>query len=50
MYGMFAILESVRQLRGEAFRQVKDVKTSLVQGVGGMFTAAATLVLSNQEP
>jgi hypothetical protein len=29
---------------------VKDVKTSLVQGVGGMFTAAATLVLSNQEP
>jgi acetyl-CoA acetyltransferase len=50
MYGMFAILEAVRQLRGEAFRQVKDVKTSLVQGVGGMFTAAATLVLSNQEP
>ena len=50
MYGMFAILEAVRQLRGEAFRQVQDVKTSLVQGVGGMFTAAATLVLSNQEP
>ncbi len=50
MYGMFAILESVRQLRGEAFRQVDGVKTSLVQGVGGMFTAAATLVLSNQEP
>jgi len=50
MYGMFAILEAVRQLRGEAFRQVDGVKTSLVQGVGGMFTAAATLVLSNQEP
>jgi len=50
MYGMFAILEAVRQLRGEAFRQVPGVKTSLVQGVGGMFTAAATLVLSNQEP
>ncbi|KAB7560251.1 thiolase, partial [Verminephrobacter sp. Larva24] len=48
MYGMFAILESVRQLRGEAFRQVEHVRTSVVQGVGGMFTAAATLVLSNQ--
>ena len=50
MYGMFAIQESVRQLRGEAFRQVGGVKTSVVQGVGGMFTAAATLVLSNQLP
>ncbi len=50
MYGMFAILESVRQLRGEAFRQLPDVQLSVVQGVGGMFTAAATLVLSNQLP
>jgi acetyl-CoA acetyltransferase len=50
MYGMFAIQEAVRQLRGEAYRQVADVKTSVVQGVGGMFTAAATLVLSNQRP
>ncbi len=50
MYGMFAILEAVRQLRGEAFRQVDGAKTSVVQGVGGMFTAAATLVLSNQQP
>ncbi|MDB5820952.1 MAG: acetyl-CoA acetyltransferase-like protein [Rhizobacter sp.] len=50
MYGMFAMQESVRQLRGEAFRQVPGVRTSVVQGVGGMFTAAATLVLSNQRP
>jgi acetyl-CoA acetyltransferase len=50
MYGMFAILEAVRQLRGEAFRQVDNVHTSVVQGVGGMFTSAATLVLSNQLP
>jgi len=48
MYGMFAILEAVRQLRGEAFRQVEGAKTSLVQGVGGWFISAATLVLSNQ--
>lgn len=50
MYGMFAIQESVRQLRNEAFRQVDDVELSVVQGVGGMFTAASTLVLSNQRP
>lgn len=50
MYGMFAIQEAVRQLRGEAFRQLDKVTTSVVQGVGGMFTAAATLVLSNQLP
>lgn len=50
MYGMFAIQEAVRQLRGEAFRQLDKVRTSVVQGVGGMFTAAATLVLSNQSP
>jgi acetyl-CoA acetyltransferase len=50
MYGMFAIQEAVRQLRGEAYKQVAGVKTSVVQGVGGMFTAAATLVLSNQLP
>ncbi|MCZ4313960.1 thiolase [Comamonadaceae bacterium G21597-S1] len=50
MYGMFAIQEAVRQLRREAFRQVDKVRTSVVQGVGGMFTAAATLVLSNELP
>lgn len=48
MYGMFAILEAVRQLRGEAFRQVKNVRTSFLHGVGGMFLAAGSLVLSNQ--
>ncbi|MQA96645.1 MAG: thiolase [Streptosporangiales bacterium] len=50
MYGMFAMQESVRQLRREAFKQVENVHTSVVQGVGGMFTAAATLVLSDRLP
>jgi acetyl-CoA acetyltransferase len=45
MYGMFAIQESVRQLRGEAAAQVPDVNVSVAQGVGGMFMAAGTLVL-----
>jgi acetyl-CoA acetyltransferase len=45
MYGMFLLLESVRQLRGEAPAQVPDVEVSLAQGVGGMFMAAGTVIL-----
>jgi hypothetical protein len=45
MYGMFAIQECVRQLRGEAAAQVPDVEVSVAHGIGGMFQAAATLVL-----
>jgi acetyl-CoA acetyltransferase len=48
MYGMFAILESVRQLRGEAEAQVDGVETSLVHAPGGMFSATSTLILGNQ--
>jgi acetyl-CoA acetyltransferase len=50
MYGMFAIQEAVRQLRGEAVVQVPDVQTSFVQGVGMMFGAGGSLVLSNRKP
>lgn len=49
MYGMFAIQESVRQLRGEAAAQVDGVRVSVAHGVGGMFFAAGTLVLTNDE-
>jgi acetyl-CoA acetyltransferase len=49
MYGMFAIQESVRQLRGEAAAQVPDARVSVAQGVGGMFTSAGTLVLGTAE-
>jgi acetyl-CoA acetyltransferase len=49
MYGMFAIQESVRQLRGEAAAQLPDIRTSIAHGVGGMFHAAGTLILSNDE-
>ena len=49
MYGIFPIIEATRQLRGECgARQVPDVKRSLVNGMGGMLSAAGTLVLSNE--
>ena len=50
MYGMYAIQESVRQVRGEAPHQVDGVQTSFCQGVGGMFMAAGSLVFTNEEP
>jgi acetyl-CoA acetyltransferase len=50
MYGMFAIQEAVRQLRGEAVEQVPGVGISFVQGVGMFFAAAGSLVLGNRRP
>jgi len=48
MYGMYALQESVRQLRGEAAAQVDGVTTSLTHAIGGMFQAAATAILSTE--
>ena len=50
MYGMFAMQESVRQLRSEAAHQVPDVKVSFCRGVGGMFMAAGSLIFTNEPP
>ena len=50
MYGMFALQESVRQVRGTAPAQVPNVKISVAHGVGGMFSASGTVVLTNQRP
>lgn len=44
--GMFALIEGVRQLRGEGPGvQVDGVTTSLVHGWGGYLSAAATMIL-----
>lgn len=46
MYGMFALQESIRQVRGEAAAQVKDVEISFSQGIGGMFEVAASAIFA----
>jgi acetyl-CoA acetyltransferase len=50
MYGMFAILEAVRQLRGDAAAQVPGAAISFVQGVGLYFGASGSLILANRLP
>lgn len=47
MYGMYALQESVRQLRGIAPAQVDGATVSVCHGVGGMFTASGTVIMSN---
>ena len=42
MYGMYALQESVRQMRGTAPAQIPGAKISVCHGVGGMFAASGT--------
>ena len=50
MYGMYALQESVRQMRGIAPAQIEDAKISVCHGVGGMFAASGTIVFGNEAP
>jgi acetyl-CoA acetyltransferase len=50
MYGMYLLQEAIRQVRGTAPHQVPNLKVSFVQGVGGMFGAMGSAVLTNEPP
>jgi acetyl-CoA acetyltransferase len=50
MYGVFTVIEAVRQLRGEAgVRQVAGAKTAVAHGNGGMLSSQSTAVLGTEE-
>ena len=50
MYGIFALIEAVQQLRGECgTRQVADAKTALVQGNGGVLSSQSTAILGTAD-
>ena len=48
MYGMYALQESVRQMRGIAPAQVEGAEVSVCLGVGGMFGASGCVVFGTQ--
>jgi acetyl-CoA acetyltransferase len=50
MYGIFALIEGVRQLRGNCGeRQIAGAKTALAHGNGGTLSSQATAILGLAE-
>ena len=50
MYGMFLLVEAVRQLRGDAGeRQIPDHRVAVAHGSGGVLSTMGTVVLGTEE-
>lgn len=47
MYGLFALVEAARQVRGEAANQIKGVELALAHGNGGTLSSQATVILGS---
>jgi acetyl-CoA acetyltransferase len=48
MYGLLAIVEAARQLRGESTGQVKDCHVALAHGNGGVLSTQCTVLLGDE--
>ncbi|WP_459617348.1 thiolase [Bordetella sp. 2513F-2] len=50
MYGLFLLIEAVRQLRGECGpRQVRDARIALAHGNGGVLSSQSTVLMGTSE-
>jgi hypothetical protein len=50
MYGVFAVIEAVRQLRGECGRrQVPRSRTAIAHGNGGTLSSQSTVIFGTGE-
>lgn len=45
MRGVFLLIEAVRQLRGEAYRQVPNAEVAICSGAGGFLSVCSTVLL-----
>lgn len=49
MYGMFPMVEAVRQMRGEAANQITGARTAIAHGNGGTLSAQGTVVFGHPD-